>query len=126
MLSSAMQEARSGRSSTREKHLLSTTVGGYDVLSQVTGSRTWMGGRDCRGRVVDLRRRHARLVSSYIGSWLDRILVVIGDTSTPFPPLLLAIVMAIVVSGGRSTRVGDWHLRRRHLVTLVYIPSTSG
>ena len=40
------------------------------------------------------------LVSGYIGGWLDRILVVVADAIYAFPSLLLAIVMAIVISLG--------------------------
>ena len=46
------------------------------------------------------------LVSGYIGGWLDRILVVIADAIYAFPSLLVAIVMAIVISGGQSSLWG--------------------
>ena len=52
------------------------------------------------------------LVSGYFGGWLDRVLVVIADAIYAFPSLLLAIVAAIVISGGQSS-LGAAPRRRR-------------
>ncbi len=85
------------------EHLFGTTVGGYDVLSRVIwGSRTAL--------LVIIVAIAASLfigvllglVSGYFGGWLDRVLVVIADAVYAFPSLLLAIVLAIVISGGQS------------------------
>ena len=46
------------------------------------------------------------LVSGYFGGWVDRVLVVISDAIYAFPSLLLAIVVAIVISGGQSSLWG--------------------
>ncbi len=61
------------------------------------------------------------LVSGYIGGWLDRILVVIADAIYAFPSLLVAIVMAIVISGGQSSLWGGI-LAAAISITVVFIP----
>ena len=45
-------------------------------------------------------------MSGYFGGWLDRVLVVVADAVYAFPSLLLAIVVAIVISGGQSRMWG--------------------
>jgi peptide/nickel transport system permease protein len=61
------------------------------------------------------------LVSGYFGGWLDRILVVICDAVYAFPSLLLAIVVAIVISGGQSSLLGGI-LAAAISITVVFIP----
>ena len=61
------------------------------------------------------------LVSGYFGGWLDRTLVVVADAVYAFPSLLLAIVMAIVISGGQSSLVGGI-LAAAISITVVFIP----
>jgi peptide/nickel transport system permease protein len=61
------------------------------------------------------------LISGYIGGWLDRILVVVADAVYAFPSLLLAIVMAIVISGGQSSAWGGI-LAAAFSITVVFIP----
>jgi len=61
------------------------------------------------------------LVSGYIGGWLDRILVVVADAIYAFPSLLVAIVMAIVISGGQSSLFGGV-LAAAISITVVFIP----
>ena len=61
------------------------------------------------------------LVSGYIGGGLDRTLVVIADAIYAFPPLLVAIVMAIAISGGRSSLWGGI-LAAAISITVVFIP----
>src|SRR5699024_9711783 len=56
-----------------------------------------------------------------IGGWLDRILVVVADAIYAFPSLLLAIVMAIVISGGQSSAWGGI-LAAAFSITVVFIP----
>lgn len=88
-------------------HLLGTTVGGYDVLSRVIwGARTavlvivaGVSGSLVLGVTLGL-------VSGYVGGPLDRVLVVVFDAMFALPGLLLAIVVAIVVSGGQASLVG--------------------
>ena len=61
------------------------------------------------------------LISGYFGGWVDRVLVVIADAIYSFPSLLLAILMAIMISGGQS---GLWSgiLASGISITVVYIP----
>jgi peptide/nickel transport system permease protein len=60
-------------------------------------------------------------VSGYFGGWLDRVLVVICDAIYAFPALLLAIVVAIVISGGQSSLWGGI-LATSISITVVFIP----
>ena len=103
-------------------HLLGTTVGGYDVFSRVIwGTRTALA--------VILIAIVASLVigvllgllSGYFGGWLDRLLVVVCDAIYAFPSLLLAIVLAIVISGGQSSLWGGIFAAAIS-ITVVYIP----
>lgn len=104
------------------EHLLGTTVGGYDVLSRVIwGSRTALlvilvavAASIVIGVVLGL-------VSGYFGGWLDRVLVVVADAVYAFPSLLLAIVMAIVISGGQSDMWGGI-LAAALSITVIFIP----
>ncbi|MGV9264085.1 ABC transporter permease [Kitasatospora sp. NPDC003701] len=88
-------------------HPLGTTIAGYDVLS-----RTLWGTRTALGIIVAALLLSVvvgvllGLVSGYLGGRLDRLLVGLADAMYAFPPLLLAIVMSIVISGGRSSLVG--------------------
>ena len=61
------------------------------------------------------------LVSGYFGGWLDRVLVVVCDAVYAFPSLLLAIVMSIVISGGKSDLVGGV-MAAAISITVVFIP----
>ncbi|MEO6019212.1 MAG: ABC transporter permease [Knoellia sp.] len=103
-------------------HLLGTTVGGYDVLSRVIwGSRTAflvIVTAIVLSIVVGVL---LGLVSGYLGGWLDSVLVVLADAIYAFPSLLLAIVMAIVISGGQS---GLWPgvLAAAISITVIFIP----
>ena len=89
------------------EHLLGTTVGGYDVLSRVIwGSRTALLVIVVAVALSIVVGVLLGLVSGYFGGWLDRVLVVISDAVYAFPSLLLAIVMAIIISGGQSSLIG--------------------
>ncbi len=61
------------------------------------------------------------LVSGYFGGWLDRVLVMIADAIYAFPSLLLAIVLAIVISGGQSNLWGGI-LAAALSITVIFIP----
>jgi peptide/nickel transport system permease protein len=103
-------------------HLLGTTVGGYDVLSRVIwGSRTALLVIVIAIALSIVIGVLLGLVSGYIGGWLDRVLVVIADAVYAFPSLLLAIVMAIVISGGQSKLWGGI-LAAAISITVVFIP----
>jgi len=103
-------------------HLLGTTAGGYDVLSRVI----W--GTQTAFLVIIVAIVFSfflgvflGLLSGYLGGWLDRILVVIADAVYAFPSLLLAIVAAIVISGGQSSLWGGI-LAAAISITVVFIP----
>lgn len=104
------------------EHLLGTTVGGYDVLSRVIwGTRTAL-------LVIVIAIAASLfigvllgLISGYFGGSLDRILVVIADAVYAFPSLLLAIVLAIVISGGQSSLWGGVFAAALS-ITVVFMP----
>jgi len=104
------------------KHLWGTTVGGYDVLSRVIwGSQTAVLVIVVAVLLSIFAGVILGLVSGYIGGWLDRILVVVADAIYAFPSLLVAIVMAIVISGGQSSLFGGV-LAAAISITVVFIP----
>jgi peptide/nickel transport system permease protein len=103
-------------------HLLGTTVGGYDVLSRVIwGTRTALFVIVVAVLLSIIAGVLLGLVSGYFGGWLDRVLVVVCDAVYAFPSLLLAIVVAIVISGGQSSLVGGV-LATAISITVVFIP----
>jgi peptide/nickel transport system permease protein len=104
------------------EHWLGTTVGGYDVLSRVVyGSRTALMVIVVAIVLSLFAGVLLGLVSGYFGGWLDRVLVVVCDAVYAFPSLLLAIVMAIVISGGQSSLFGGI-LAAAISITVVFIP----
>ncbi|MEN8581858.1 ABC transporter permease [Burkholderia sp. RS01] len=104
------------------KHLWGTTVGGYDVLSRVVwGSQTAVFVIVVAVLLSIFAGVILGLVSGYIGGWLDRILVVVADAIYAFPSLLVAIVMAIVISGGQSSLFGGV-MAAAISITVVFIP----
>lgn len=104
------------------KHILGTTTGGYDVLSRVIwGSQTAVLVIVIAVALSVFAGVLLGLVSGYFGGWLDRILVVVADAVYAFPSLLLAIVMAIVISGGQSSLFGGL-LAASISITVVFIP----
>jgi peptide/nickel transport system permease protein len=104
------------------EHLLGTTVGGYDVLSRVIwGTRTALLVIVTAVALSVFVGIALGLVSGYFGGWVDRVLVVIADAIYAFPTLLLAIVAAIVISGGQSSLFGGV-LAAAISITAVFIP----
>jgi peptide/nickel transport system permease protein len=104
------------------EHLLGTTVGGYDVLSRtIWGTQTALLVIIAAVVLSIFAGVFLGLVSGYFGGWLDRVLVVICDAIYAFPSLLLAIVMAIVISGGQSSLWGGV-LAAAISISVVYIP----
>ncbi|MFF4303203.1 ABC transporter permease [Streptomyces sp. NPDC001601] len=88
-------------------HPLGTTIAGYDVLSRtVWGARTALLITVAALLLSAVPGTVLGLVSGYLGGRLDRLLVGLADALYAFPPLLLAIVMSIVISGGQSSLVG--------------------
>ena len=103
-------------------HLLGTTVGGYDVLSRVIwGSQTALLVIIVAVLLSIFAGVFLGLVSGYFGGWLDRVLVVVCDSIYAFPSLLLAIVMSIVISGGKSDLFGGI-MAASISITVVFIP----
>jgi peptide/nickel transport system permease protein len=100
-------------------HLFGTTVQSTDVLSRVIwGARTEL-------EVVVLAVFLALavgvplgLISGYLGGKLDRVLVLIMDALFAFPYLLLAIVIAFLL----SDKIGQGILTAAIAITIVYIP----
>lgn len=104
------------------EHLWGTTVGGFDVFSRVVwGTQTAVTVVIAAVLLSIFVGVVLGLISGYLGGWLDRILVVIADAVYPFPTLLLAIIVSIVISGGRSGFVPGI-LAAAIAITVVYIP----
>ena len=104
------------------QHPWGTTVAGFDVMSRtIWGARTAILAILIAVILSIFFGVLLGLVSGYFGGWIDRILVVIADAIYSFPSLLLAILMAIVISGGQS---GLWQgiLASGMSITVVYIP----
>jgi peptide/nickel transport system permease protein len=100
-------------------HLMGTTVQSTDVLSRVIwGTRT-----ELKVVLVSLLLSLTigiplGLVSGYFGGKLDRALVLIMDAMLAFPFLLLAIVIAFLLSGS----IGKGILTAAIAITVAYIP----
>lgn len=104
------------------QHILGTTVGGYDVFSRVIwGSQTAVFVIAVAVVLSIFAGVLLGLVSGYFGGWLDRVLVVVCDAIYAFPSLLLAIVMSIVISGGRSQLVSGVFAAAIS-ITVIFIP----
>ncbi|MBT1172237.1 ABC transporter permease [Bifidobacterium sp. MA2] len=104
------------------QHIWGTTVAGFDVFSRtVWGARTAIIAIIIAVLLSIFAGVFLGLVSGYFGGWVDRVLVVIADAIYSFPSLLLAILMAIMISGGQS---GLWSgiLASGISITVVYIP----
>jgi peptide/nickel transport system permease protein len=104
------------------EHWLGTTVGGYDVLSRVIyGARTALLVILVAIVLSLFLGVLLGLLSGYFGGWIDRVLVVICDAIYAFPTLLLAIVVAIAISGGQSNLWGGI-MATAISITVVFIP----
>ena len=103
-------------------HIWGTTVGGFDVFSRVVwGTQTALLVVIIAVVLSIFVGIFLGLVSGYLGGWLDRIVIVIADAIYPFPTLLLAIVVSIVISGGRSSLISGV-LAAAVSITVVFIP----
>ncbi len=100
-------------------HLMGTTVQSTDVLSRVIwGTRT-----ELEVVLVSLLLSLSigvplGLISGYFGGRLDRVLVLLMDAMLAFPFLLLAIVIAFLLSGS----IGRGILTAAVAITVAYIP----
>jgi peptide/nickel transport system permease protein len=109
------------------QHLFGTTVQSTDVLSRVIwGSRTAI-------EVVFLAVVFSLaigiplgLISGYVGGRLDRVLVLVNDALFAFPYLLLAIVVAFLLSdsalGQGILGIKGGVITAAAAITVVYIP----
>src|SRR5665647_653854 len=105
-----------------KEHLLGTTQGGLDVLSRlIWGSRTALYIIVIAVIASIIVGVLLGLISGYFGGWLDRVLIVVADAVYSFPSLLLAIVLAIVISGGQSKMWGGIFAAALS-ITVVFIP----
>lgn len=104
------------------QHIWGTTVGGFDVFSRtIWGARTAIIAIVIAVVLSIFAGVLLGLVSGYFGGWVDRVLVVVADAIYSFPSLLLAILMAIMISGGQSSLWGGI-LASGISITVVYIP----
>lgn len=101
------------------EHWFGTTTQGFDVLSRVVwGARTAV-------TVVLLALVFALfvgvllgLLAGFVGGWLDRVLVMIMDALFALPALLLAIVIAFLL----SNFIGGGAATAALAITAVYVP----
>jgi peptide/nickel transport system permease protein len=100
-------------------HLFGTTVQSTDVLSRVAwGSRTAIEVvlvAVVSSLVIGVP---LGLLSGYVGGRLDRVLVLIMDALFAFPYLLLAIVIAFLL----SDKFGQGVITAGLAITIVYVP----
>jgi peptide/nickel transport system permease protein len=102
-----------------ETHLFGTTVQSTDVLSRVIwGSRTAIEVVLLAVVFSLLVGVPLGLVSGYVGGKLDRALVLVNDALFAFPYLLLAIIIAFLL----SDRFGQGVFTAAVAITVVYIP----
>lgn len=104
------------------EHLWGTTVAGYDVFSRTLwGAQTAISVIVIAVIVSIFIGVILGLLSGYLGGWLDRVLVVLADAIYAFPSLLLAIVMSIIISGGRSN-LWSGIFAAAISITVVFVP----
>jgi ABC-type dipeptide/oligopeptide/nickel transport system permease subunit len=104
------------------EHWLGTTVGGYDVFSRIIyGARTAIEVILMAVVLSIVVGVPLGVISGYIGSVLDRGLVLIMDALYAFPSLLLAIVVSIMVAQGRSGAFTGI-LAAAVAITVVFVP----
>lgn len=104
------------------QHWFGTTVDGYDVLSRVVfGAQTALEVIILAVALSIVVGVPVGLISGFFGGWLDRVLVLVADSLFAFPPLLLAIVISVSISGGSS---GKWTgiFATAISITVVYVP----
>jgi len=103
-------------------HWFGTTVGGQDVLSRVIfGARTALMVILLAVSISLVVGVPLGVVSGYLGGKVDRALVLVTDALYAFPSLLLAIVVSIMITGGRSTPLGGI-LAAALSITVVFVP----
>ncbi len=107
------------QASPSSSHPFGTTVQSTDVLSRVIwGSRTAVEVVVLAVVFSILIGVPLGLISGYVGGKLDRVLVLINDALFAFPYLLLAIVIAFLL----SDKFGQGIVTAAVAITVVYIP----
>jgi len=102
-------------------HLLGTTVQSVDVLARVIyGTQTELEVVAIALAMSLVVGVPLGLLSGYFGGILDRILVLIMDAIFAFPYLLIAIVIAFVLSTNSS--IGGGILTAAIAITAAYVP----
>lgn len=103
-------------------HLWGTTVGSYDVFSRVVwGTQTALITVVMAIAFSLIVGVLIGLFSGYFGGWVDRVLVVVADAIYAFPSLLMAIVLAIAINGGKSSFWGGIFATAGS-ITVVFVP----
>ncbi len=101
------------------EHLFGTSVRSEDVFSRVVyGARTAVQVVTLAVAVSLLVGVPLGLISGYFGGWLDRVLVLVADALFAFPYLLLAIVIAFLLSDA----IGGGVVTAALAITVVYVP----
>ncbi len=101
------------------EHLLGTTVQATDVLSRVIwGARTAIEVVVLAVLFSLLLGVPLGLISGYVGGKLDRALVLVMDALFAFPYLLLAIIIAFLLSDS----IGQGVFTAAVAITVVYVP----
>jgi len=104
------------------EHLLGTTVGGFDVFSRIIyGARTAVEVILLAVALSIVVGVPLGVISGYVSGVLDRVLVLIMDALYAFPSLLLAIVVSIMISQGRSGAF-QGILSAAVAITVVFVP----
>lgn len=105
-----------------QKHIWGTTFTGSDVFSRVIwGSQTALIVI-CVSILLSLTIGvFLGLYSGYRGGWLDRFLVMLADAIYSFPSLLIAILVSIMISGGKSDFISGI-LSASCAITVVFVP----
>lgn len=110
------------RQAPSAEHWLGTTAGGYDVFTRtIYGTQTALLVIIVAVAFSLFIGVALGLISGYYGGWVDRVLVVVADAIYAFPTLLLAIVTAIVISGGSSSLWGGI-MATAVAITVVFVP----
>lgn len=101
------------------EHWFGTSVRSEDVYSRVVyGARTAVQVVALAVAVSLLVGVPLGLISGYAGGWLDRVLVLIADALLAFPYLILAIVIAFLLSDA----IGGSIITVALAITVVYVP----
>jgi len=103
-------------------HPLGTTVGGFDVWSRIVyGTRTAVEVILMAVALSIVVGVPLGVLSGYLAGLLDRLLVLVMDALYAFPSLLMAIVVSIMVSHGRSGAFAGI-LSAAVAITVIFVP----